>query len=487
MRNAMNYKMICHIIAPLLVIEAIFLLPAIGIGIYYGEINAVLAIVYSQSVMILAAGVLYFCSKRAPVGFHAKEGLVTTGLTWIIMSVLGCLPFYIAREIPRYMDALFEVVSGFTTTGSSILLNVEAMSRCLLYWRSFTHWLGGMGVLVFLLAVLPLTRGYEGFTIHILRAESPGPSVGKIVPRMKETAVILYVIYIGLTVLDIVFLLIGRMPLFDAICIAFGTAGTGGFGVLNDSMAGYTAFAQTVTTTFMLLFGINFTVFYMLLLKRFKSALFDEELRVYLVIVVLAVLGVAWNIRNLYPTLRAVMHQAAFAVATIISTSGFAIANFNRWPAFAKTVLLCLMVCGACAGSTGGGVKVARLLLLGKGLRRNVHVNMHPSQVLCVRLNGNPVNEKTIRNVAAYLVAYMAILVISVLFLSLDGFSLETNLSAVLATINNIGPGLGMVGPAGNYAHFSDLSKLVLIFDMLAGRLEIFPILVLFGRSTWRK
>lgn len=487
MRNAMNYKMICRIIAPLLIIEAGFLLPAIGIGIHYGETNAVEAIFYSQSFMILSACILYLFSKQALPGFRAKEGLVTTGMTWIIMSMLGCLPFYISREIPHYIDALFEVVSGFTTTGSSILTRVESMSRCLLYWRSFTHWLGGMGVLVFLLAVLPLTHGYEGFTIHILRAESPGPSVGKIVPRMKETAVILYVIYIGLTILDIVFLCFAHMPLFDAVCIAFGTAGTGGFGVLNHSMADYTASAQTVTTIFMLLFGVNFTVFYMLFLGKLKMVFRDEELRVYLFIIFLSILGVAWNIRGLYSSFREILHQASFSVATIISTSGFAIADFDQWPSFAKTILLCLMVCGACAGSTGGGIKVARLLLLGKSLRRSIHLNMHPSEVRCVRFNENAVDEKTIRNVAAYLSAYLAIVVISFLFLSLDGFSLETNLSAVLATINNIGPGFAMVGPSGNFSLFSDLSKLVMIFDMLAGRLEIFPILILFGRSTWRK
>lgn len=280
----MNYKMICRIITPLLVIETVFLLPAIGIGIHYGETDAVEAIFYSQSLMILVSCILYLFSRHASSVFRAKEGLVTTGMTWIVMSMLGCLPFYISHEIPHYMDALFEVVSGFTTTSSSILPEIESLSRSLLYWRSFTHWLGGMGVLVFLLAILPLTRGYEGFTIHILRAESPGPSVGKIVPRMKETALILYVIYIGLTVLDIIFLCLGRMPLFDAVCIAFGTAGTGGFGVLNNSMTDYTTFAQTVTTIFMILFGINFTVFYMVLLGKFKTAFADEELQTYLLI-----------------------------------------------------------------------------------------------------------------------------------------------------------------------------------------------------------
>lgn len=487
MRGAMNYKKIAGIIGPLLVIEAIFMIPAWAISTGYHETRAAYAILKSMVIILCAAGILFLVSRNARSGFYAKEGLVTTGFAWIIMSALGCLPFYISREIPRYIDCLFEMVSGFTTTGSSILHNVEALSKGLIYWRSFSHWLGGMGVLVFLMAVVPLSGKNEGFTLHILRAESPGPSVGKMVPRMRQTASILYLIYIALTILNVIFLVAGGMPLFDAVCTAYGTAGTGGFGIKNDSMASYSPYLQTVTTVFMFIFAVNFSCYYLLLLKRWKDVFKDEELHLYLVIIAVTIAAITINIRSFYPTVRECIHQAAFAVATVMSTSGFAISDFNLWPAFSKAVLLFLMFCGACAGSTGGGIKVSRILLLFRSLRRNYHQNTHPSEVRKVRTNGQVVDEKVMNNVNAYLIAYVMIVIISFLLISLDGYDVETNFSAVMATFNNIGPGLGAVGPSGNFSMYSDFSKLVMIFDMLAGRLEIYPMLVLLSKSTWRK
>lgn len=487
MRNAMNYKLIGKILGFILIIEALFLIPAWGISIGYHEANAAFSILKSQIIILLVAAVLVYVTRNAKHNYYAKEGLVTTGAAWILMSLMGALPFYISREIPSYVDAVFEVASGFTTTGSSILTNVEAMSHGLLYWRSFTHWVGGMGVLVFLLAVVPLSGKNEGFTLHILRAESPGPSVGKLVPRMRQTATILYVIYIALTVLDVIFLLIGGMPLFDSVCHAFGTAGTGGFGIKADSFASYSPYLQNVTTVFMLLFGVNFSCYYLLLMKRVKDVFRDEELRTYIAIVVISTLLIAWNISGLYNTLGETLRHSAFQVATIISTTGFATTDFDQWPAFSKAILLLLMCCGASAGSTGGGMKVARLILLFKSGRRNFHQNMHPSEIRKVRVNGASVDEKVMSSVNGYLVAYVFIIVVSFFLVSLDGFSVETNISAVLATFNNIGPGFAAVGPTCNFSAYSNLSKIVMIFDMLAGRLEILPIMVLFSRSTWKK
>lgn len=487
MRNAMNYKLIARIISFILILEALFMIPAWCISMYYHETNASFAIVKSELVILIAASLLWGYSRQAKYNFYAKEGFVTTGLAWIVLSLMGALPFYISQEIPSYVDCVFEMVSGFTTTGSSILPNVEAMDKGLLYWRSFSHWVGGMGVLVFLLAIVPLSGKNEGFTLHILRAESPGPSVGKLVPRMRRTAMILYLIYVVLTVLDIFFLAIGGMPLFEAVCHAFGTAGTGGFGVKVDSFAGYSPYLQNVTTVFMLLFGVNFSCYYLLLLKRFRNVFQDEELRLFIVIVLASIGLITWNIHGIYPTFRESLRHASFQVATIISTTGYATTDFDMWPAFSKGILLFLMCIGACAGSTGGGMKVARVLLLTKNTRRNFHQTLHPSEVRKVRVNDAPVDEKILNNVNAYLAAYAGIAVISFLLVSLDGFSIETNISAVLATFNNIGPGFHAVGPTHNFAEYSDLSKIVMIFDMLAGRLEIMPIMVLLSRSTWKK
>ena len=481
----MNFKMMGRFIAQILTIEGIFMIPALGISLYCADAMALKGFVYTLLIIAGFVTLLFLLCRGAPSAFYAKEGLVCVGFSWIVLSLVGSLPFYISREIPRYIDAFFEIVSGFTTTGSSILANVEALSKGLLYWRSFSHWLGGMGVLVFLLAFTG--ENGKGFTMHLLRAESPGPSVGKLVPKMRKTASILYLLYIALTVIDVIFLLMGDMPLFDAVCTAFGTAGTGGFGIKNDSMASYSPYIQNVTTVFMALFGINFSCYYLLLLGQVRSVLKDEELRLYLSIVFGAIILIVLNLRGFYDTLEETIRHAAFTVSSIITTTGFATTDFDLWPAFSKAIIMLLMIVGACAGSTGGGLKVARLLLLMKSLRRNIGQVLKPRKVQVVRNNGAVVDEKILDNANAYLAAYVVILFLSFLIVSLDNFSVGTNFTAVLACFNNIGPGLEAVGPTCNFSAYSDLSKLVLSFDMLAGRLEIFPILVLFSRGTWRR
>ena len=481
----MNYKMMGRFIAQILSIEGFFMLPALLISLFRGENGAVTGFGYTFALILVIVTVLYLLCRNAPSAFYAKEGLVCVGVSWIVLSLVGSLPFYISREIPLYIDAFFEIVSGFTTTGSSILPSVEALSKGLLYWRSFSHWLGGMGVLVFLLAFTG-EQG-KGFTMHLLRAESPGPSVGKLVPKMRKTASILYMIYIGLTVINVIFLLVGKMPLFDAVCTAFGTAGTGGFGIKNDSLAGYSPYLQNVTTVFMALFGINFSCYYLLLLGQVRNVFKDEELRMYLSIIFGSILLIVLNLRGFYGTLGETIRHAAFTVSSIITTTGFATTDFDLWPAFSKAIIMLLMIVGACAGSTGGGLKIARILLLSKSLKRNIGQVLKPRKVQVVRNNGNVVDEKILDNANAYLAAYVVIIFLSYLVISLDNFSVGTNFTAVLACFNNIGPGLEAVGPTCNFSAYSTLSKLVLCFDMLAGRLEIFPMLVLFSRSTWRR
>ena len=481
----MNFKIIGRFIAQILAVEMLFMLPALGIGLGYGEWAAVRGFLYTIGLLALVSLFLFLLCRKASNALNAKEGMVCVGTSWIILSLFGCLPFFLSREIPSYIDAFFEIVSGFTTTGASILTDVEALSKSLLYWRSFSHWLGGMGVLVFLLAIVPGCKE-GGFTMHLLRAESPGPNVGKLVPRMRKTAGILYIIYIILTLINILFLLIGRMPLFDAICTAFGTAGPGGFGIQNDSIASYSPYIQYVTTIFMFLFGVNFSCYYLILLRQFRDVFRDEELKAYIFIVVVAIGLICLNIRHMYATLEETFRHAAFTVSTIITTTGFATTDFDLWPAFSKGIIMFLMVVGACAGSTGGGLKVARLLLLLKSLKRNIGQVLNPRRVQVVRNNGQAVSEKIIDNTNAYLAAYVCIIVFSFILVSLDDFSIGTNFTAVLACFNNIGPGLEVVGPTCNYAVYSDFSKLVLSADMLAGRLEIFPILLLFSRSTWK-
>ena len=481
----MNYKMMGRFISQILFLEAFFMIPALLIGVGYGENLATRSFAITIVLIFAIALVLYRFCKGAPSAFYAKDGLVCVSVSWIILSLLGCLPFRLSGEIPKYVDALFEIVSGFTTTGASILTDVEALSHCIIYWRSFSHWVGGMGVLVFLLAFTG-EQG-KGFTMHLLRAESPGPSVGKLVPKMRKTAGILYIIYIVMTILNFLFLVAGDMPVFDAVCTAMGTAGTGGFGIKNDSMGSYSPYLQNVTTVFMILFGVNFSCYYLLLLKQFRSVFKDEELRVYFSIILISITLITLNVRHLYPTLEETVRHAAFQVGSIITTTGFSTTDYELWPAFSKTLILCLMISGACAGSTGGGIKVARLLLIFKSLGRNIRLAISPRKVELVRNNGTVVDEKILDNTNAYLAAYVIIIFVVFLIISLDGFSIGTNFSAVLCTFNNIGPGFEAVGPTCNFSAFSDFSKLILSLAMLAGRLEIFPILVLFSHNTWKK
>lgn len=485
----MNIKLILRIVSYILFLEVALMIPAGFVSVLYHEWHALLAFGYTCALTLILAFILFVTTKNARGNhFYSREGLVTTGFAWVVMSILGCLPFVFSGEIPSFIDALFETVSGFTTTGSSIVPNVEVMSKGILWWRSFTHWIGGMGVLVFLMAIVSLGGRNGGYTMHIMRAESPGPSSGKIVPRMKETAKITYLMYMRLTAIDALLLIfVGRMPVFDAFCIAFGTAGTGGFGVRADSMASYSHAAINITTVFMLLFSVNFGIYFMIFTKRIREAVKDEEFRLFWTIVFCSILCIFIVILPLYGRWNDALRDAAFNVATIISTTGYATADFNLWPVAAQTVLVILMCCGACAGSTGGGIKNSRLLILLKSARRNIHAFIRPSGVRVIRYNGRRLDETIVNNVKAYLAIYVLIILASTFIVSFDNFDFTTNLTAVLATFNNIGPGLNVVGPTGNFAGFSVLSKCVLIFDMLAGRLEIMPILVLFSKSTWMR
>lgn len=482
----MNTKLMGRFIAQILLVEGAFMLPALFMSIYYREPQAMGAYLATLVIILGVVLAIRVVCRNAPEGFYAKEGLVCVGMSWIVLGLVGCLPFYFSGEIPVYIDAFFEIVSGFTTTGASILSDVESLSRSNLYWRSFSHWLGGMGVLVFLLAVAPVSGRSDGFTMHLLRAESPGPNVGKLVPRMRQTAMILYLIYVGLTVLNWIFLLVGGMPMFDAICIALGTAGTGGFGIKNDSLASYSPYIQWVTTIFMFLFGVNFSCYYLLLLGKMKNVFKDEEFRLYWGIVFGSIGLIVINLWGRFETFEETLRHVSFQVATVITTTGFATTDFDQWHSFSKAIMLCLMLVGASAGSTGGGFKCGRLLLLLKILKRNIGQVLTPQRIEVVRLNGQAIDEKILSHTNAYLSAYIVIMAASFMVISLDGFSIMTNLSAVVACFNNIGPGFEGVGATQNYASFSYLSKLVLIANMLAGRLEIFPILVLFSKNAWR-
>ena len=429
----------------------------------------------------LLLGVPLVRKQPANKVFYAKEGCVTVALSWIVMSLMGALPFVFSGVIPSIVDAMFETVSGFTTTGASILKDVEVLPRCMLFWRSFTHWIGGMGVLVFLLCLLPMSGG--GYSMNLMKAESPGPSVSKLVPKVRSTAKLLYGLYVALSLLELALLLLGSMPLFDALCTTFGTAGTGGFGIKNSSIGEYSAYIQSIVTIFMILFGINFNVYFLLYMRKPKEALRCEEAGWYLAIIAVSTLIITVFIRNSFPDLVTAFRHAAFQVGSIITTTGFSTVDFNVWPAVPRAILVLLMFIGACAGSTGGGIKVSRIVLLFRTMTREIGQIIHPH----MKFEGRVVGQEVLRSVNAFMVAYVLIFAVSTLFVCLDGFDLVTSFTAVAATLNNIGPGLEMVGPIGNFSCFSDLSKIVLIFDMLAGRLEIFPLLVLFFRDTWKK
>ncbi len=475
--------MICYILR----VEAVCLLPSLVISICLGEAAAAVG----TGATIAGAGLLSLSTYLLPPKdrqIGAREGFLSVALCWVVVSMVGAIPFFLSGAIPNYVDSLFETVSGFTTTGASILTEIEGLPLGLLYWRSFTHWLGGMGVLVFLLAVMPMGKGKNSL-MHVMRAESPGPQVDKLVPKLQDSAKILYTIYIGLTLLQIILLLAGGMPLFDSVTTAFGTAGTGGFAIKNDSLMSYSPYLQTVCTVFMALFGINFSIFYLLLLRQFSKVLRNQELWLYLGVMAASMAIIAWDVfaRGTYTQVGAALHHAAFQVSSIMTTTGFATADFNQWPALSKTILVSLMFLGACAGSTGGGIKAARVLLLFKSGRRSVRRMLRPRSVSQVHMDGQAVDEDVIQNTFTYLAIYLMIIVSSMLLIAVDEFSLETNATAVIACLNNIGPGLDTVGPMGNFSGFSILSKLVLSFDMLAGRLEIFPMIMLFTPTAWKR
>ena len=434
--------------------------------------------------LCLAVAIPLIRIKPQKRDLFAREGLVTVALAWIIMSFVGGLPFFFSREIPNLIDCFFESASGFTTTGATILTDIEAMSKCMLFWRSFTHWIGGMGVLMFVLAIAPLAGGNN---MQLIRAESPGPQVEKLLPKANSTAKVLYGMYIGLTVLQVIFLMFGNMPLFDALTTAFGTAGTGGFAIKSSSMGGYSQYTQIVVTVFMLLFSVNFNIYFFIIAKKFSSIWKNEELRAFAIIVFASIALITLNTVQLIENLGGAIHHSSFAVATIISTSGFSTVDFNTWPDFSKTLLVVLMFIGACAGSTGGGIKVSRILIMFKSLKREFFVLIHPRSVKTIRISGKKIDDETVKKVNSYMICYILLFFISFLIISFDNFGFETNFTAVAATLNNIGPGLGAVGPAGNFAAFSPLSKIVFAIDMICGRLELFPILILFLPHTWKK
>ena len=477
----MNLRMIKYTLGWLLVFEAAFFVVPMLTALVYLE-SAGLGFLWS-ALICLALGGLLVLKKPKKSTIYAKEGFVIVALSWIVMSIFGSLPFLFTGVTDSFVDALFETSSGFTTTGASIFRTVEDLPKCILMWRSFTHWVGGMGVLVFIMAFLPLGGGQN---MHIMRAESPGPEVSKLVPKVKHTALILYSIYFALTVLQFIILLFSGMSAFDAINTSFATAGTGGFGFRNDSFASFTPIQQVLVTIFMLLFSINFNSYYLVLRLKFKDA-FNHEVRSFLVIVAVAIALVTFNIYDVYGTVGEALRHAAFNVASLISTTGFTTANFDLWPSLAKTVLVLVMFIGACAGSTGGGMKVSRLVIAFKGFAREINTLVHPKQVKKITIDKRAVDGEVIRSVNSYLACYILVFALSLLLITIDGRDLVTNFTAVAATLNNVGPGLAGVGPVSNFADFSVFSKLVLIFDMIAGRLELFPMLVLLSPAAWKK
>ncbi|HIR93265.1 MAG TPA: TrkH family potassium uptake protein [Candidatus Egerieimonas intestinavium] len=478
----MNFPIIFHILGWVLNMEAVLMVPSVITGFIYGE-AAVTSFFWTMAICLIIGVPLALYKPKDRI-FYVREGFVTVALCWIIMSIMGSLPFLFSGSITHPIDALFETVSGFTTTGASILPEVESLPKCILFWRSFTHWIGGMGVLVFLLSILPMAGGSH---INLMKAESPGPIVGRMAPTVQSTAKILYKIYVAMTILQVILLLLGGMPLFDSLTISFGSAGTGGFGIKNDSMAGYSVYQQNVVTVFMILFGVNFNVYYLILLKKFKQSLLVEELRWYLGIIVASIVIIAFNIQHLFSSLGQAFQQAAFQVGSIITTTGYSTTDFNLWPQASRTILVMLMFVGACAGSTGGGIKVSRFVILLKTIRKELHQFLHPRSIKKIKMDGKSLEHEVVRNTNVFLITYVIIFSFSILLLAFDNLDLITNFTAVAATFNNIGPGLELVGPAANFSIFSYPAKLVLTFDMLAGRLEIFPLLLLFVRDTWKR
>lgn len=479
----MNYKMTGYILGKMLGVEAaVLLIPAL-VSVIYGE-NDHWAFLITGAILLVLF-LIFGRKKPENSTIYGKDGLVIVASAWILWSLFGALPYYISGEIPHYMDAFFETVSGFTTTGSTILVDIEALSKGISFWRSLTHWIGGMGVLVFVMVITSLD---EKNSMHLMRAEVPGPEADKLVPKARSTAQILYGMYLALTVAEVIFLLVGGMNLYDSILHAFSTAGTGGFSNRGMSVGYYdSAYIDGVITVFMILFGINFNMYFLLLLKDFKAVFKNEEVRAYLGIIAVAIAAISINIISVYGSALKAFRYASFQVASIITTTGFATADYNLWPEFSKAMLLALMVVGACAGSTGGGMKVSRILIMVKSIKRELHRMLHPKSVNLVKINGKKVGQETLQGVNIYFMAYVLIMIGSVLVVSLNNFDFATTFSAVLTTLNNVGPGISAVGPIENFADFSDLSKIVFCFDMLVGRLEIFPFLILFSPDLWRR
>ena len=478
----MNYSIVLYILGCVLKFESAFLvLPAL-VGLIYREHASVSYL--AVAVLCLILGVLLTHKKPRSTNLYTREGFVAVALSWIIMSIFGAIPFVLTGDIPFYVDALFETISGFTTTGSSILTDVESISKASLFWRSFSHWIGGMGVFVFIMAILPMMGGS---TMNLMKAESPGPSVSKLVPHVKDTAKILYGIYIAITICEATILRALGMPLFDSLTTTFGTVGTGGFGIRNDSIAGYSPAIQITITVFMILSGINYTAYFYILTGKIKELFKIEEVRWYLAIILGSVAVITWNVRSLYPTFNETLRHAFFQVGSIITTTGYATTDFDLWPALSKTLLVTLMFIGACAGSTSGGIKVSRILILLKTIRKELSLIIHPRQVKKIRMDGHPVDHETLRSANVFLVVYFVLLLTSMLLISVDEFDFTTNFTSVVTMLNNIGPGLNLVGPTQNFSIFSPFSKFVLMFDMLAGRLELFPMMILLMPSTWKR
>lgn len=479
----MNHKIIRHILAQVLRIEAASMVLSLLCSLIYKETAITNTWFISIGICLLAS---YLISWRAPKDkeFYAREGFVAVALSWIFMSIFGSLPFIISGYIPRFVDAVFETASGFTTTGASILTNVETLPKSLLFWRSFTHWIGGMGVLVFMVAILPKSGGN---TFFLIKAESPGPSVSKLVPRVKHTAKLLYQIYIVLTVVEIVFLLCGGMKLFDALTLSFGTAGTGGFGIKNSSIADYSSYSQIVITVFMFIFGVDFSLYHMILMRKPGYLFKSDEFKAYSGIVLVAITVIAINCAPLFASVGEAIKHSAFQVVSVITTTGYATADFNTWPELSKAILLTVLFIGACAGSTGGGVKVSRIIILLKSIVKEVRIGAHPKTTVKLKMNGRPIEHETVRAVNVFMAAYIALFIGSFILISVDNLDFTTNFTSVLTTLGNVGPGLSLVGPSGNFSVFSDFSKVILTLNMIIGRLEIFPMLILCSYYTWKK
>lgn len=480
----MNKRLIGYILGWVLLIEGAAMLLPVAVGLWYRERGFLWFLICSGALMLIGTVTIFFKPKN--VTMHIKDGFAATALSWIVLSLAGAVPLCISGAIPHYVDAVFETISGFTTTGATILVDIERLERCMLFWRSFSHFLGGMGVVVFLLALIPKLGGNQN--INLMKAESTGPAVSKSMPNLRTYAAVLYGIYIGLTVLETILLLCGGMGFFDAVTTAFSTAGTGGFMIYNDSVGHFHShYLQTVIAVFMMLFGVNFSVYILILSRKLKTAFRNEELWAYLGITAAATLSVAFSIRHLYPSFYEAIHQSFFYVTSIESTTGMAITDTDKWPEISKAILLLVTCIGASAGSTGGGFKVSRVLILMKSIKKEFMLIVHPRTVHVVKVDKKKIPHEVSRSVSVFFGIYVAIVIVSTILISLNGYDFMTSFSSVLATLNNVGPGFGMVGSAGNYAHFTILSKLVFCFNMLAGRLELYPLLLLFFPTAWKK